>query len=134
MNILSTMIVIVAMIFHMLYVADETEKAHYHEVIFFANGTSMETDGDQYLQVATAYDKSNNEIPLLPYSEFDCVEDETAMNITNTVFTGIIIQVGTILATTFISVYIKGVILNQNPKKWKKDFSVPGETVGLISF
>ena len=134
MNILSTMIVIVAMIFHMLYVADETEKAHYHEAIFFANGTAMETDGAQYLQVTSAYNKSKIEIPLLPYSEFDCVEDETAMNITNTVFTGIIIKVGTILATTFISVYIKGVILNQNPKKWKKDFSVPGETVGLISF
>ena len=104
MNVFSVLIVIYASVTHMFYAATETgdDLNHYH------------------------YKVAN---PTLPYSEFDCVEDETAMQITNTVFTGIVIKVFTILATYILSVVVKGQILRQSPKKWKQDFSVPKETV-----
>ena len=67
-------------------------------------------------------------------SEYDCVEDEVSMNITNTVFTGIVIKNFTILFTFIFLVWINGRLLGKPEKQWKKPFKVPSETIGFLAF
>ena len=53
-------------------------------------------------------------------SDFTCVEDEISMDITNTVFTGIVIKNFTIIATFLFLVIIQGRIRKKPEKSWKK--------------
>jgi hypothetical protein len=67
-------------------------------------------------------DQAQSNYVNITNSEFTCVEDEISMDIFNTVFTGILIKIFTIIGTYYFLVVLKGKILKKPEKSWKTPF------------